>query len=45
VLNKTTTAEHCESLELIELLKKLGVTQAQGYGIHKPQDINENFKV
>ncbi|MBP6299014.1 MAG: EAL domain-containing protein [Arenimonas sp.] len=45
VLNKTTTAEHCESLELIKLLRKLGVDQAQGYGIHKPQDINVYFEV
>lgn len=45
VLNKTTTAEHCESIEMIELLRQLGVDQAQGYGIHKPQPFSEYFKV
>lgn len=43
VLNKTTTAEHCESLELIGLLRKLGVDHAQGFGIHRPQAIAEYF--
>jgi diguanylate cyclase (GGDEF)-like protein len=43
VLNKTTTAEHCESLELIGLLRRLGVDHAQGFGIHKPQAIAEYF--
>lgn len=45
VLNKTTTAEHCESSEIIDLLRQLGVDQAQGYAIHKPEPISEYFKV
>ncbi len=43
VLNKTTVAEHCESVKVIELLSELGVDKAQGYAIHKPQSISEYF--
>ena len=43
VLNKITVAEHCESAKVIELLTELGVDQAQGYAIHKPQAISEYF--
>jgi diguanylate cyclase (GGDEF)-like protein len=45
VLNKTTTAEHCESIKIIDLLRQLGVDQVQGYAIHKPEPISEYFKV
>ena len=45
VLNKKTTAEHCESLEVVDLLRTLGVDQVQGFGIHKPQDINNYFEL
>jgi diguanylate cyclase (GGDEF)-like protein len=44
VLNKTTVAEHCETLESIDLLRQLGVDQAQGFAIHQPQAIAEYFK-
>jgi diguanylate cyclase (GGDEF)-like protein len=45
ILNKTTTAEHCESLEIIELLRELGVDYAQGFGIHKPEAIADYFSL
>ena len=43
VLDKTTTAEHCESLNLIDLLSELGVDRVQGFAIHKPQPIAAYF--
>jgi len=43
VLNKKTTAEHCESLALAEILLKLNVDYVQGFGIHKPEPIDEYF--
>jgi len=43
VLNKKTTAEHCESEALAEILLSLNVDYAQGFGIHKPQPIDEYF--
>ena len=43
VLNKKTTAEHCESQELAEILLKLNVDYVQGFGIHKPEPIDEYF--
>ncbi len=43
VLNKKTTAEHCESAELAEILLKLNVDYVQGFGIHKPEPIDEYF--
>jgi EAL domain-containing protein (putative c-di-GMP-specific phosphodiesterase class I) len=43
VLNKKTTAEHCESKELAEILLKLNVDYVQGFGIHKPEPIDEYF--
>ena len=45
VLNKTTTAEHCESPQILELLRELGVDQAQGFGIHKPESIADYFSL
>lgn len=43
VLNKKTTAEHCENEELAEILLSLNVDYAQGFGIHKPEPIDEYF--
>ncbi|MFZ9362495.1 MAG: EAL domain-containing protein [Arenimonas sp.] len=43
VLNKTTVAEHCESEAMITQLRELGVDKVQGYGIHKPQPIDDYF--
>ncbi len=43
VLNKKTTAEHCESQALAEILLKLNVDYVQGFGIHKPEPIDEYF--
>jgi len=43
VLNKKTTAEHCESKELAEILLKLNVDYVQGFGIHQPEPIDEYF--
>lgn len=43
VLNKKTTAEHCESEALAEILLSLNVDYAQGFGIHKPEPIDEYF--
>ncbi len=45
VLNKTTTAEHCESPQILELLRELGVDQAQGFSIHKPEAITDYFSL
>ena len=45
VLNKKTTAEHCESEALAEILLSLNVDYAQGFGIHKPEPIDEYFSV
>ncbi len=43
VLNKKTTAEHCENKELADILLKLNVDYVQGFGIHKPEPIDEYF--
>ncbi|HNV84312.1 MAG TPA: EAL domain-containing protein, partial [Arenimonas sp.] len=43
VLNKKTTAEHCESEALAEILLSLNVDYAQGFGIHEPEPIDEYF--
>ncbi len=43
VLNKKTTAEHCENEELAEILLSLNVDYAQGFGIHTPEPIDEYF--
>jgi diguanylate cyclase (GGDEF)-like protein len=45
VLNKSTTAEHCESPEILALLRELGVDQAQGFGIHTPEAIADYFSL
>ena len=45
VLNKKTTAEHCESEALAKILLSLNVDYAQGFGIHKPEPIDEYFSV
>jgi EAL domain-containing protein (putative c-di-GMP-specific phosphodiesterase class I) len=44
VLNKITVAEHCESEAMITQLRELGVDKVQGYGIHKPQPIDDYFQ-
>lgn len=43
VLNKKTTAEHCENEALAKILLGLNVDYAQGFGIHQPQPIDEYF--
>ncbi len=43
VLKKTTVAEHCESDELGLQLRALGVDKVQGFGIHRPQPIDDYF--
>ena len=43
VLDKSTTAEHCESREIIDLLRELGVDRVQGFAIHKPEPIAAYF--
>ena len=45
VLNKTTIAEHCESKDMLQQLRELGVDHAQGWAIHRPQPIAEYFKL
>ncbi len=44
VLKKITVAEHCESKAMITQLRELGVDKIQGYGIHKPQPIDDYFQ-
>ena len=43
VLDKKTVAEHTESEAIRSVLRALGVDFAQGYGIHKPQPIEQYF--
>ena len=43
VLKKTTVAEHCETEELGTQLRALGVDKVQGFGIHRPQPIDDYF--
>ena len=43
VLKKTTVAEHCETEELGTRLRALGVDKVQGFGIHRPQPIDDYF--
>lgn len=44
VLKKTTVAEHCETEELGTQLRALGVDKVQGFGIHRPQPIDDYFE-
>ncbi len=39
-LGKEVTAEFVETAEVAELLRQLGVTWAQGYGHHRPEELN-----
>ncbi|HMB57028.1 MAG TPA: EAL domain-containing protein [Arenimonas sp.] len=43
VLNKQTVAEHTEDESICSVLRELGVDFAQGFGIHKPQPIEQYF--
>jgi diguanylate cyclase (GGDEF)-like protein len=43
VLDKKTVAEHTENEAIRSILRALGVDFAQGYGIHKPQPIEQYF--
>lgn len=43
VLDKKTVAEHTESEAIRSALRTLGVDFAQGFGIHKPQPIEQYF--
>lgn len=40
-LNKKTIAEFVENESIMQILKGIGVNYAQGYGIQRPQPINE----
>ncbi len=40
-MGKKTIAEYVENLEILELLRDIGVDYAQGYAIEKPQFIDE----
>jgi len=42
-LNKKTVAEFVENEETLKLLKKIGVTYAQGYHLGKPKPVGELF--
>jgi len=41
VMGKKTIAEFVENDEILEMLRRLGVDYAQGYGISKPFPIDE----
>ena len=43
VLNKQTIAEHTENDAIFAALRELGVDFAQGFGIHRPQPIEQYF--
>ncbi len=43
VLNKQTIAEHTENDAIFAALRELGVDYAQGFGIHKPEPIEQYF--
>ena len=43
VLNKQTIAEHTENDAIFASLRELGVDFAQGFGIHRPQPIEQFF--
>ena len=44
VLNKQTVAEHTENEAILAALRELGVDFAQGFGIHRPEPIEQYFK-
>jgi EAL domain-containing protein (putative c-di-GMP-specific phosphodiesterase class I) len=43
VLDKKTIAEHTENDAIFASLRDLGVDFAQGYGIHRPEPIEQFF--
>lgn len=43
VLNKQTIAEHTENDAIFASLRALGVDMAQGFGIHRPEPIEQYF--
>jgi diguanylate cyclase (GGDEF)-like protein len=43
VLDKRTIAEHTENEAILTSLRELGVDYAQGYGIHRPEPIEQYF--
>ncbi|OGT54610.1 MAG: hypothetical protein A3E01_02580 [Gammaproteobacteria bacterium RIFCSPHIGHO2_12_FULL_63_22] len=43
VLNKQTVAEHTENDAIFTALRDLGVDYAQGFGIHRPEPIEQYF--
>ena len=43
VLNKQTIAEHTENDAIFAALRELGVDYAQGFGIHRPEPIEQYF--
>lgn len=43
VLNKQTIAEHTENDAIFASLRALGVDMAQGFGIHRPEPIDQYF--
>ena len=43
VLDKQTIAEHTENDTIFAALRELGVDYAQGFGIHKPEPIEQYF--
>ncbi len=43
VLDKKTIAEHTENEAIFSALQELGVDYAQGYGIHRPEPIEQYF--
>lgn len=44
VLKKITAAKHCESKAMITQLREPGIDKVRGYGIYKPQPINDYFQ-
>jgi EAL domain-containing protein (putative c-di-GMP-specific phosphodiesterase class I) len=42
-LGLKTIAEYVENMEILEILKRIGVDYAQGYGIQKPMPLLELF--
>jgi EAL domain-containing protein (putative c-di-GMP-specific phosphodiesterase class I) len=43
VLDKQTIAEHTENQAILSSLRELGVDFAQGFGIHRPEPIEQYF--
>ena len=44
VLDKQTIAEHTENEAICASLRELGVDFAQGFGLHRPEPIEEYFR-